>query len=89
MEFTKTTDDVAFSGQRRAYKRASILPALIKTFGGWFLLGVFLKFINDTLQFVNPQILRWVYAESVMVRMVSLGFVLVRLRWLLGCHSIF
>ena len=58
VEFTKTTDDVAFSGQRRAYKRASILPALVKTFGGWFLLGTFLKFINDTLQFINPQVLR-------------------------------
>ncbi|KAF0306973.1 Canalicular multispecific organic anion transporter 2 [Amphibalanus amphitrite] len=57
VEFTKTTDDVAFSGQKRAYKRASILPALIKTFGGSFLLGVLLKFINDTLQFINPQIL--------------------------------
>ncbi|XP_037086606.1 multidrug resistance-associated protein 1-like isoform X1 [Pollicipes pollicipes] len=57
VEFTKGTDDVAFSGQRRAYKRASILPALVSTFGGWFALGVILKFVYDTLQFVNPQIL--------------------------------
>ncbi|XP_052898369.1 multidrug resistance-associated protein 1 isoform X1 [Anopheles moucheti] len=37
---------------------ASILPALIKTFGGTFLLGSFLKLGQDLLTFVSPQILK-------------------------------
>uniref|UniRef100_A0A182IP70 ABC-type glutathione-S-conjugate transporter n=1 Tax=Anopheles atroparvus TaxID=41427 RepID=A0A182IP70_ANOAO len=37
---------------------ASILPALIKTFGGTFLFGSFLKFGQDLLTFASPQILK-------------------------------
>ncbi|XP_050076525.1 multidrug resistance-associated protein 1 isoform X4 [Anopheles maculipalpis] len=37
---------------------ASILPALIKTFGGTFLLGSFLKLVQDMLTFASPQILK-------------------------------
>ncbi|XP_035914948.1 multidrug resistance-associated protein 1 isoform X1 [Anopheles stephensi] len=37
---------------------ASILPALIKTFGGTFLLGSFLKLGQDLLTFASPQILK-------------------------------
>lgn len=40
-------------------KQASILPALIKTFGPMFLFGAFLKLIQDLLTFVSPQILRY------------------------------
>lgn len=39
-------------------KQASILPALIRTFGPMFLFGAFLKLIQDVLTFVSPQILR-------------------------------
>uniref|UniRef100_A0A182QBD7 ABC-type glutathione-S-conjugate transporter n=1 Tax=Anopheles farauti TaxID=69004 RepID=A0A182QBD7_9DIPT len=37
---------------------ASILPALVKTFGGTFLLGSFLKLGQDLLTFASPQILK-------------------------------
>ncbi|KAI4461008.1 atp-binding cassette sub-family c [Holotrichia oblita] len=39
-------------------KQASILPALVKTFGPMFLFGAFLKALQDILTFVSPQILR-------------------------------
>ncbi|XP_049538580.1 multidrug resistance-associated protein 1 isoform X5 [Anopheles darlingi] len=37
---------------------ASILPALVKTFGGTFLFGSFLKLGQDLLTFASPQILK-------------------------------
>lgn len=36
----------------------SILPALLKTFGGTFFFGAALKVIPDLLVFVSPQILK-------------------------------
>uniref|UniRef100_A0A182PLM5 Multidrug resistance-associated protein 1 n=1 Tax=Anopheles epiroticus TaxID=199890 RepID=A0A182PLM5_9DIPT len=42
----------------KAKNIASILPALIKTFGGTFLLGSFLKLGQDLLTFASPQILK-------------------------------
>ncbi|KRT79870.1 ABC transporter ATP-binding protein [Oryctes borbonicus] len=39
-------------------KQASILPALVKTFGPMFLFGAFLKLVQDILTFVSPQVLR-------------------------------
>ncbi|XP_043228721.1 multidrug resistance-associated protein 1-like [Amphibalanus amphitrite] len=45
------------NGPRRTRAPASVLPALVRTFGPRFLIGVLLKFVFDTLQFLNPQIL--------------------------------
>ncbi|XP_058124357.1 multidrug resistance-associated protein 1 isoform X3 [Anopheles coustani] len=42
----------------KAKSIASILPALIKTFGGTFLFGSFLKLGQDLLTFASPQILK-------------------------------
>lgn len=41
-----------------AKKPSSILPALIKAFGGTFLFGSCLKLVNDLLTFASPQILK-------------------------------
>ncbi|CAH1990666.1 unnamed protein product [Acanthoscelides obtectus] len=38
-------------------KQASVLPALIKSFGPIYLFGAFLKLLQDLLTFVSPQIL--------------------------------
>ncbi|XP_076266254.1 multidrug resistance-associated protein 1-like isoform X1 [Rhynchophorus ferrugineus] len=38
-------------------KEASILPALLKSFGPMFLFGAALKLVQDLLTFVNPQLL--------------------------------
>ncbi|VEN61317.1 unnamed protein product [Callosobruchus maculatus] len=38
-------------------KEASVLPALIKSFGPMYLFGAFLKLLQDVLTFVSPQIL--------------------------------
>ena len=44
-------------------KHLSILPTMFRTFGLPFLFGAILKFIHDVLQFVSPQILRYVNLE--------------------------
>jgi len=38
--------------------KVSILPVLCKSFGSTFLLGSFLKCIDDCLIFVSPQVLK-------------------------------
>ncbi|KAK9886053.1 hypothetical protein WA026_014836 [Henosepilachna vigintioctopunctata] len=40
-------------------KPASVLPALVKSFGMTNLMGAFLKIIQDSLTFVSPFVLRW------------------------------
>lgn len=55
--FTKSSASVNFSSGK-AKKPASILPALIKAFGGTFLFGSCLKLFQDVLTFASPQILR-------------------------------
>ncbi|XP_073826057.1 multidrug-Resistance like Protein 1 isoform X6 [Musca autumnalis] len=39
---------------------ASIMPPIIKSFGGVFLFGSMMKFITDVLTFAQPQVLRWI-----------------------------
>ncbi|CAH1122634.1 unnamed protein product [Ceutorhynchus assimilis] len=41
-------------------KEASVLPALLKSFGAMFLFGSSLKFVQDVMMFVSPQILGWI-----------------------------
>lgn len=53
------TDSVEFSNNVKK-KEASIMPALVKTFGVTFLFGALLKLIQDVLTFVSPQILKLV-----------------------------
>lgn len=38
----------------------SILPTIVRTFGPTFFFGGILKLFHDILQFISPQILRWV-----------------------------
>lgn len=38
-------------------KEASVLPALLKSFGPMFLFGSMLKLMQDILMFVSPQLL--------------------------------
>ncbi|XP_055852937.1 multidrug resistance-associated protein 1 isoform X5 [Episyrphus balteatus] len=39
---------------------ASIMPPIVKSFGGIFLFGSFLKLVSDMLTFASPQILGWI-----------------------------
>lgn len=55
--FQKDSATVAFSNAP-AKKPSSILPALVKAFGGTFLFGSCLKLVNDLLTFASPQILK-------------------------------
>lgn len=55
--FTKSSASVNFTNAK-SRKPASILPALIKAFGGTFLFGSCLKLFQDVLTFASPQILR-------------------------------
>ncbi|XP_059476483.1 multidrug resistance-associated protein 1 isoform X3 [Neocloeon triangulifer] len=53
--------DVEFSTAQPKTKQknqASIVPAICKAFGPIFLLGSFMKFLQDLLGFVNPQLLK-------------------------------
>ncbi|KAG4066137.1 hypothetical protein HA402_010339 [Bradysia odoriphaga] len=43
---------------KKPKKKASIMPAIFKTFGSAFLFGVILQFSHDVLMFVPPEILR-------------------------------
>ncbi|XP_055919617.1 multidrug resistance-associated protein 1-like isoform X7 [Eupeodes corollae] len=45
---------------------ASIMPPIVKSFGGIFLFGSFLKVVCDMLTFASPQILGWIikYVEN-------------------------
>lgn len=42
----------------RKQREPSFFKALVRTFGPYFLIGSFLKIIQDLLSFVNPQLLR-------------------------------
>lgn len=55
--FTKSSASVNFVNQK-SKKQASIMPALIKAFGGTFLFGSCLKLVQDVLTFASPQILK-------------------------------
>ena len=55
--FTKSSASVNFANTKTK-KPASILPALIKAFGGTFLFGSCLKLFQDVLTFASPQVLR-------------------------------
>ena len=56
--YTKTPDTVDITPQGKKQKTASILPAICKAFGATFLFGSFMKFIQDIMTFISPQILR-------------------------------
>jgi ATP-binding cassette subfamily C (CFTR/MRP) protein 1 len=55
--FKKSSASVNFS-TAKAKKPSSILPALVKAFGGTFMFGSILKLVNDLLTFASPQILK-------------------------------
>ncbi|XP_037921935.1 multidrug resistance-associated protein 1 isoform X7 [Hermetia illucens] len=68
-KFSKNSASVNFTNPKsvKSRKNASIMPPIVKSFGGVFLLGSFLKLIQDCLTFVSPQILRLIinYVESI------------------------
>jgi ATP-binding cassette, subfamily C (CFTR/MRP), member 1 len=55
--FKKSSASVSFVNTK-AKKPSSIVPALVKAFGGTFLFGSVLKLVNDLMTFVSPQILK-------------------------------
>lgn len=55
--FTKSSASVNFTNAKTK-KQASILPGLVKAFGGTFLFGSCLKLFQDVLTFASPQVLR-------------------------------
>ncbi|CAH0714292.1 unnamed protein product, partial [Brenthis ino] len=55
--YSKTSASVNFKPDKER-KPASILPALCLAFGGQFLFGALLKFFNDALMFLSPQLLK-------------------------------
>lgn len=57
--FKKSSASVNFSNAK-AKKPASILPALVKAFGGTFLFGSCLKLFQDVLTFASPQVLKMI-----------------------------
>ncbi|XP_055375696.1 multidrug resistance-associated protein 1 isoform X7 [Condylostylus longicornis] len=58
--FNKNSASVTFQNPNvgSTKQQASIMPPIIKSFGGIFLFGSALKLINDILTFVSPQLLR-------------------------------
>ncbi|KAK9886060.1 hypothetical protein WA026_014842 [Henosepilachna vigintioctopunctata] len=56
VSFKPDSGNVAFSNSANK-KQASVLPAMVKSFGPTFLFGAALKLIQDVLAFVSPQIL--------------------------------
>ena len=50
--------EVLLSSQKVAPRRPSFLRSLIKAFGPYFLIGSAYKLLQDTITFVNPQLLR-------------------------------
>lgn len=56
------TDSVRMDFVNSKKTQASVLPAIIKSFGPTFLFGALLKLTQDILTFASPQILR--YAKS-------------------------
>ncbi|XP_076227007.1 multidrug-Resistance like Protein 1 isoform X2 [Nomia melanderi] len=55
--FRKSSGQVDFNSGRKK-KVISVLPPLCKAFGATFLFGVVLKFVQDIITFVSPQILK-------------------------------
>jgi ATP-binding cassette, subfamily C (CFTR/MRP), member 1 len=55
--FKKSSASVNFASSKPK-KTASIVPALIKAFGGTFVFGSCLKLVQDVLTFASPQILK-------------------------------
>ena len=55
--FRKASGHVDFNSGRKK-KISSILPPLCKAFGTTFLFGSVLKFVQDIMTFVSPQILK-------------------------------
>ncbi|XP_063702153.1 multidrug resistance-associated protein 1 isoform X3 [Culicoides brevitarsis] len=53
----ESAEKVELSAENKQKTNASILMPLIKAFGGTFLMGSSLKFLQDILTFVNPQLL--------------------------------
>lgn len=58
-QFKSDVDHVAFVNSKKK-KEASVLPALVKSFGPMFIFGALLKLIQDVLTFVSPQILGYI-----------------------------
>lgn len=54
---SRTSATVQITPQKTK-RQASVLPAICKAFGPTFLFGVLLKFIQDVMTFVSPQLLR-------------------------------
>lgn len=60
-KFNKEVNGIDFVEGRKETKpkkQASILPALIKAFGGTFLFGTFLQTVEVLLGFVSPELLK-------------------------------
>lgn len=55
--FRKGSGQVNFNNEYKK-KTSSVLPPLCKAFGATFLFGAVLKFIQDIITFVSPQILQ-------------------------------
>ncbi|XP_018568571.1 multidrug resistance-associated protein 1 isoform X2 [Anoplophora glabripennis] len=58
-QFKSDVDHVAFVNSKKK-KEASVLPALVKSFGPTFAFGALLKLMQDILTFVSPQILGYI-----------------------------
>ncbi|KAJ8673709.1 hypothetical protein QAD02_004971 [Eretmocerus hayati] len=55
--FRKSSGQVDFNSGKKK-KMASVLPPLCKAFGPIFMFGVMLKFVQDIMTFISPQILK-------------------------------
>lgn len=56
MTYDKRSSKVGF--YRTVRPKASVIPALFKTFGRTFLLGAILKLCQNLIMFINPQLLK-------------------------------
>ncbi|KAK9886056.1 hypothetical protein WA026_014839 [Henosepilachna vigintioctopunctata] len=57
VSFKPDSENVGFSDTTNKKKEASILPALVKSFGATYFFGAALKLLVDILVFVSPQVL--------------------------------
>ncbi|XP_063229527.1 ATP-binding cassette sub-family C member 3-like [Bacillus rossius redtenbacheri] len=60
--FRKSSGSVSFPGKPRKDVRLSLLGPLLRAFGSTFLFSMSLRFTQDLLAFVNPQILKYMIA---------------------------
>ena len=60
VEFVPKNDEEQSKDKITDKKRPSLIRAMVYQFGPQFLIGMILKLIYDVIQFIQPQLVKWV-----------------------------